>query len=411
MSLVAADGFLGGGSRVDTLSADLEIGGLDAAVLHVTDIAALDDGRFAVLDRLGASVHIFGPDGTSLGRIGRDGRGPGEFDVPLAVAALGTRLVVWDRSPDRAFTVTDTDGHVVGTAGVAIEGDWIALQMRGVRHRFNPPGPEGVEDLTLRLAGLGPNGFLHQTQPDEMLEVRESDRGFPLGAPPTYLVRYDTLGVVVDTLVVSVAPPNLPARVLTPVAGAYTTFQQPIYAARPVWATGGGWVAMGHGDSAAVHVVAVEGDTLLRLEWPRRDAAITEADRFAHAHWRLSEEVDKAGLGNEALLSGSRRGARQQIARDLWPYSDRRPEIMGAFGSRDCLWIAGFAPDDNPWAVSRTWSVINVRTGETEGVFRVPRGGARVREVGPHHVFATYLDAHAVVRMERFPLPELGCSA
>ncbi len=65
--------FTGPASRDDALS------GVDAA-------APLPDGRLLVLDREASVVRIVSPDGRQVGRIGRPGRGPGDFFNPLSVA-------------------------------------------------------------------------------------------------------------------------------------------------------------------------------------------------------------------------------------------------------------------------------------------------------------------------------------
>jgi hypothetical protein len=240
----------------------------------------------------------------------------------------------------------------------------------------------------------------------------ERGEDFPLASPPVYLVRYDSAATVVDTVAVSRAPPHVPRRGVPDVAGAYQLFSQPIYAPRPVWATGDGWLALGHGDSTAVHVITLAGDTLLRIEWPEASREVTEEDRYAYADWRLSEEVDKGGEGGEEVDSGAGRDrARRQIELELWPYAERRPQVTAALGSGPCLWLAGFDPADNPWGASLTWYAIDVVRGAPAAVVRIPRVGSRLREVGPQTLYATYVAGDATVRMERYPLPESACSS
>ncbi len=118
------------GPGVTILAADLELGGAESDLMHVTDVATFPDGRFAVLDRLAFSVWLYSPRGALIKTLGREGSGPMEFKRPRAVAAMGEHLVVWDRNSSKEFTVFDTAGTVLGTTPVPIDGDWMALQLR-----------------------------------------------------------------------------------------------------------------------------------------------------------------------------------------------------------------------------------------------------------------------------------------
>lgn len=60
--------------------------GSDDALGGVDATAALPDGRLLVLDREASVVRIVSPTGQQLGRIGRPGRGPGDFFHPLSLA-------------------------------------------------------------------------------------------------------------------------------------------------------------------------------------------------------------------------------------------------------------------------------------------------------------------------------------
>jgi hypothetical protein len=58
----------------------------DDALSAVDATASLPDGRLLVLDRQASVVRIVSPTGQQLGRIGRPGRGPGDFFRPLSIA-------------------------------------------------------------------------------------------------------------------------------------------------------------------------------------------------------------------------------------------------------------------------------------------------------------------------------------
>ena len=52
---------------------------------EVTSVAADNDGRIYVADRLTPSVRVFGSDGEFVAWIGREGEGPGEFTWPVDI--------------------------------------------------------------------------------------------------------------------------------------------------------------------------------------------------------------------------------------------------------------------------------------------------------------------------------------
>lgn len=93
----------------------LSIGSLDGrydAFGRVMDAAFGRDGRIYVADDQNHRVAAFGPDGRFLRFIGRQGKGPGEFESPWLLAVDGRdSLFVWDAalarvsvfSPDFAF--------------------------------------------------------------------------------------------------------------------------------------------------------------------------------------------------------------------------------------------------------------------------------------------------------------------
>lgn len=396
---------------VDTLAADLELGGAESDLLHVTDVAAFPDGRFVVLDKLAVAIRLYAPDGTLLKILGRKGQGPLEFGRPRAIAIVGGRMVVWDGSGAKVFTVFDTAGIVTATTTTPIAGDWMAMGLRGVRHGYDPPGLQPTEDLTRRIGGLGSDHFLFQIQPDEILATARGEP-FPLEAPPVYLVRFDLSASVVDTVAEFVGPPNVLRPDIPRVRGVYPHYNQPIFSPRPVWAASDDWLAVGSGDSNAIDVKDLSGRTILRVEWPRDARGISDADRLRYADLRIQEEVDKAGdLDEKRQLNsfGARREARKRIAFELWPFSEVRPQITAAFATGACLWLSGFDPADAPSGEALTWVGINVAKKRVETVFRIPRNAATVREIARNGVYVRYLDADGVSRMERYPLPGVDC--
>jgi len=396
---------------VTTLAPDLELGGVESDLLHVTDVAAFPDGRFVVLDKLSVAVRLYAPDGTLLKVLGRRGQGPLEFQRPRAVAILGGRLVVWDEASSKLFTVFDTAGTVIATTARSFDGDWMAMTVRGVRQSWDPPGSQPMEDLTRRIGGLGSDQFLFQIQPDEMLAGAKGEP-FPLDGPPVYLMRFDLSTSAVDTVAEFVGPPLILRPDMPNVPGVYPHYNQPIFTPRPVWAASDGWLAIGSGNANVIDVKDLSGRMILRVDWPRDERGISGEDRLRHADLRIQEEIEKAGDESaKAQLAGkrAREEARKKIAFDLWPFSEVRPQITAAFATGSCLWLSGFHPADAPNGEALTWVGINVEKRSLETVFRIPRNSATVRDISNTGVYVRYLDEDGVTRMERYPLPDVDC--
>lgn len=76
----------------------LSLGGPESAVLlQWTGAAAGEDGSIYVLDALDCALKKFDDRGRLLGRVGRKGQGPGEFQFPVLLALSGERLFVADQ--------------------------------------------------------------------------------------------------------------------------------------------------------------------------------------------------------------------------------------------------------------------------------------------------------------------------
>lgn len=69
--------------------------GSDGELIAPNDLAFARDGSLLVADARPATVKVFGPDGAFRARIGRQGKGPGEFEHAW-IAVVGETLVVQD---------------------------------------------------------------------------------------------------------------------------------------------------------------------------------------------------------------------------------------------------------------------------------------------------------------------------
>lgn len=102
-----------------TIEPGLRIGTMDgdgaAQFGQIRGIAALSDGRIAVLDAQAKEVRLFGADGAHLATFGRQGAGPGELEAPWGLMRDDQdRLWVPDHRNHR-MTVFDADSGYVAS--------------------------------------------------------------------------------------------------------------------------------------------------------------------------------------------------------------------------------------------------------------------------------------------------------
>lgn len=95
-----------------------DVGEADSAMFaRVTDARRMPSGVLAVADGGAQTVFLFDSTGNQLAKLGRRGRGPGEFTGSLSLAARGTSAVaVWDPSQTR-WSEVRADSASVTTLG------------------------------------------------------------------------------------------------------------------------------------------------------------------------------------------------------------------------------------------------------------------------------------------------------
>lgn len=450
--------------RTTELDPDLRVGyGRPGWSGLAADIASLGGGRFAILDRSGGRIVAFDSLGEEIAlatalspapvapsrRQARRRRaiysGGASADAvatrplapieaptlraPLALAAAGDHLVVWQALRDPAFTVIGPGGVVLAATEATLAGDW-ALARDPDLGTFGPGLRLGPEDLTRRLISLGPAGFVHLLQPNER-EYDDESSSFIASPPPAHLIRYGLDGMVRDTLATLAGTPTQrytarrwDRREQREVS--VTRWRQPLFAGRPVWAAGDGWLALGHGDSTQLVVRDLAGDTTLIIRWPEDRLAVSDADRREAALGVIVQRLLNSGNVQKFLESESRPTLRAVIERELehhLAFAELAPTVTAAYGSGHCLFMAGYDPADWPDGTSLTWLALDLRDGRIAGAFRLSptpltlrgsrlelrRQSAAVRDFDPGFAFTTSRGRDGTTVVERFRLPELGC--
>ncbi len=175
-----------------TLAADLRLSALNTDFAEPSDVAALPDDRFVVLDRISGHLALYDGNGDLVWTVGHLGDGPGEFRQPVAVAPLGPdRLVVWN-SDGRLLVFSSADGAFLFSGHPPVGSDWVSVRYRGPVSPVERPLQFPDEDLTRRLIGTS-SGVVVQAH------------NWTLEAPPgteheVAFVTLDTTLAVVDTL-------------------------------------------------------------------------------------------------------------------------------------------------------------------------------------------------------------------
>lgn len=396
--------------RAETLSVDLTLGAAENGFGHLIDVTTFPDGRIAVADYMEKTIWLFGPHGERLGSVGREGKGPGEFVDPVAVTTIGDYLVV-HQTAGVLFTIFHEDGSVVGTSPPQQfrDADWRAFYFRATH-----PLPSELEfqstmeDWTRRIGSYDSRTFVFQIQPNEV-NATLKNVPFPYDSPPVYLVRLDITGTVLDTVATTYAPPSI----LTSVQFGTPTYTQPIFARRPIWASGPGWFATGHGSRPQIEVRFFPGDATLILRWPDVARPLTHEEKSQAAAWYYRQQRYYPGGERREELWNNRsqreRGRAIQRFVDFYAFAEAAPQVTAAFGAGACLWLSGFYPVDYADGTALTWVIVNLEEERSSRVVRVPRVGSRVRHVDRTAIYTSYRDNDGVHFVERHTVPGLRC--
>jgi hypothetical protein len=373
---------------------------------RVADVVGMDDGRFAVLDRMESRVIIFDSVGAVVSSFGRSGEGPGEFVAPWALGYSSGMFVVWEGNVMRTFTLMTEDGRVHDIRTNPIEGDWIRHIFRQPSKHFDD-GQHGPEEITHRLrSDPAQRGWIQIVQQDERPLLQ--DRADSI-RPRSHVVRFHHAGDAVDTLAVLDGPLTYRERSIP--KGFVREYAQPTFASRPVVAVGDQWVAIGTGDSASVRVAFSNGQRPLSIRWPMTGEEVTLQDKRNHIEWLIENGIatseEFAGVYRASSPSRIEQEIAAGIDREYWPAVV--PEITAMWGGGRCLLLAGFASDDTPFGESSRMVLVNVYDPEELQAIRIPRG-RRVRDVAGTNLFALFKTDRGEWLVESYELP-FSCDA
>lgn len=375
---------------IDTAHVEVSVGGEQSDLADVADVAALSDGRFAVVERLQKLVVVYSSDGQKLFSFGREGQGPGEFLDPVAIEALGDHWLVWDRGTGR-FSLFSSQGDHLLTRRVADVGDALNIEHRGPPLGTYAPFRNNV-DLASRLGVVTDSLFVHEVQDSgwgvdpSKLEQREMR-----------LLLYDRDLQVVDTMFRTQADP-VRMRVGRSRDGSevgYYFVGAPLFSSRVVWAVGGGSVAVSN-RADVVSVFETTGNVRSIIDWPERSNPVTMQDRVNFMEASLTRkyphmtEHGRRRYGHPAVRQRAARRAAENPANE---FAETVPSITALLLKGATLWVSEFSSWDSPEGISLVWTRVSLQTRELASRIRVGERGGRLRAVERCRAYVARLDS------------------
>jgi len=267
-------------------------------LFRVGGAARLADGRVVALNAGSGELRFFGPDGTHLRSVGRNGDGPGEFRTPRALVHLaGDSLLVWDERLQRV-SVFDGEGTFVRFSRIE----------RAVHNPF--------------LAGVFDDGSV--AIGDHVLQVP------PSGFEPTYahFVRYAPDGAFADSLgsfrwmelgMIGEAGSGMASgRTFSP---------------RTAVTLRGDRLWIGTAEETIVDAYDVTGRRVLSVRWDGGDRSVSAADIDRYLEEHFSDGPPERRRTFEQIGAVDRFPAYVELGSDLaghlWVKAYRRPGATG----------------------------------------------------------------------------------
>jgi hypothetical protein len=249
-----------------TLHEDWRIGVVEGATDYsfenITNVGIGPHGQIALIDFQAQHVKVFDPTGELLQILGGPGRGPGEFDGPLALA--------WD-SRDRLWVVDGWNQRysVFDSTGILTE---------TIPRRIKP------SSFRQKMVFSGTGTFLDETN-------RTTDDG----SSAVGIVEVDATGAVVDTFPPLVRPSSGALARLIPFPRELNPFTSSLVYA----VTGKGTVWYAISDELRLFHRTLGGDTIRVAETRHRSLSLTSSEERL-----IQQELSKVGLSRSGVPLG-----------------------------------------------------------------------------------------------------------
>ena len=233
----------------------------------------LSDGSIAVADRTSAEIRIFDEAGQHLRSMGRDGRGPGEFQNPFILwVAKGDTIWVGDYRPWR-YNLFTSKGEFV--------------RQVGLKPAYGNPSSAG--------GGVLDNGFTVNT-------IRRSVNGADFTVDDTLIVEvHDPMGRLEGSLV---RMPNRPARRLR--EGSFFIVS-PLFSSRAMVDARGETIALAHGSKPEVQILDSAFNLKTIIRWIDPPRKVTGRDiRAWRENYRNARDPSRWDETDDDMMSRDR---------------------------------------------------------------------------------------------------------
>lgn len=372
------------------------------SLTHPVALAFEASGDVAIVDRGESHIVVVDSTGEPRGILGREGNGPGEFQIAAGVAAIGGGLVLLQSSPANTLTLLRPGRPPIAVAP-PIVGDWDGWMWELPFIALEFPLQSAPEIWSRRLRALDDSSVLVYVGPLDA-DTSSSARG--------HLLRLRGDLTLHDTIA-SFPPPHRSTRVSEdPRAG--LEIVREVWGARPVWAAGEGLIALAQSDHPDVEIRNSSGRTVAIVRAPPARAPVTEEDRAA-----LGDRIVQATLavtpGAAERYRATSKGERDEMMRTFmarFTLAPLRPEIVALFVADRCLWMAGFDPTDEADGTAHEWLVQDLRTpAMAPRVMTIGAAGERVVAIQARHAATIWLDGEGQRHVGVYLLPSCRSTA
>lgn len=264
----------------------------------VSGLAFDDDGHLFVLDRGGHRVIVFDADGGFVREFGRQGGGPGEFQLPLALALTAEGRVVVSDLARRSFTVFSPDGEYLSSHPFPDES---GMPLPELRSR-----PAGGVLWTARALPMGgpvrveragtPGRAPDSGAPGRAGATGQERDGQPRETQPILLHPLEAGASAVELYAAAVPQP----RVETTGGRGETTVRvgmPPVFSPTVHWGVlPDGGLAVAHDTEYAIRLTDAEGEVRAVVRRPIRPRAVTERDRRDAREQRRAQLEEGSGV-------------------------------------------------------------------------------------------------------------------
>lgn len=366
--------------------------GSKLGVRNVADVAEMQGGRLAILDRADAQILIVDSAGLPLRRmVESDQTRP--FSEALSIAALGESLVVLRSSEAYPLEMRDGKGALIRAGGWETGGRWKEVMSDGPKWRLGG-AYESLGDPAHALRAIASGDVIVETEPSVPHDQRVTE---------SFLIRVGPDLKVIDTLAVVRAAARVPA------IGRGDREDRVLFAPAPVWDASEDWIIVADGLVPEARVFDVSGLRMV-VRWPSDRPTVTARDRRNAAVWLsdLTARSDSTAMRAVQALSQSQlRDAQTRMERSL-AFDSAAAEVSSILAIGNCALIGGWRSEAALDGSASSYIVLVVPAATVLGLVHVPAAYGRIRATGDL-IHTAVIDSLGASYVESYSLPWTQC--